>query len=62
MTATGRFPSFVDDLPITRRALEFAARQHSGQRREADHAPFILHRWRWRSYSAVAATPTRWSR
>ena len=43
MTATGRFPSFVDDLPITRRALEFAARQHSGQRREADHAPFILH-------------------
>ena len=38
-----RFPSFVDGLPITRRALEFAATQHSGQWREADHAPFILH-------------------
>jgi (p)ppGpp synthase/HD superfamily hydrolase len=38
-----RFPSFVDDLPVTRRALEFAARRHEGQRREADRAPFILH-------------------
>jgi (p)ppGpp synthase/HD superfamily hydrolase len=43
MTAARRFPSFVDDLPITCRALEFAAEQHHGQRREADHAPFILH-------------------
>ena len=43
MTATSRFPSFVEDLPITRRALEFAAQQHRGQQREADHAPFILH-------------------
>ena len=42
-TSTRRFPSFVDLLPITRRALEFAATQHSGQWREADHAPFILH-------------------
>lgn len=38
-----QFPSFVDELPITREALEFAAQQHSGQRREADRAPFILH-------------------
>ena len=38
-----RFPSFVDDLPLTRRALEFAAARHGGQEREADHAPFILH-------------------
>jgi (p)ppGpp synthase/HD superfamily hydrolase len=38
-----RFPSFVEDLPITRRALEFAAREHRGQRRAADRAPFILH-------------------
>jgi (p)ppGpp synthase/HD superfamily hydrolase len=38
-----RFPSFVDDLPITRRALGFAAERHAGQWREADHAPFILH-------------------
>ena len=38
-----RFPSFVDDLPLTRRALEFAAARHGGQEREADHALFILH-------------------
>ena len=38
-----RFPSFVDALPITRRALEFAAEQHTGQQRTSDHAPFILH-------------------
>jgi (p)ppGpp synthase/HD superfamily hydrolase len=38
-----RFPSFVDELPITRDALEFAAARHTGQRRLADHAPFILH-------------------
>ena len=38
-----RFPSFVDELPIARRALEFAAERHQGQRRDADHAPFILH-------------------
>jgi (p)ppGpp synthase/HD superfamily hydrolase len=38
-----RFPSFIEGLPITRRALEFAAAQHSGQWRQADHAPFILH-------------------
>ena len=37
------FPSFVDSLPITRRALEFAAERHRGQRREADDAAFILH-------------------
>ena len=43
MTAADRFPSFVGELPITCRALEFAAEQHRGQRREADHAPFILH-------------------
>jgi (p)ppGpp synthase/HD superfamily hydrolase len=39
----GRFPSFVEALPITKRALEFAATRHAGQRREADQAPFILH-------------------
>jgi hypothetical protein len=39
----GRFPSFVEELPVTRRALEFAADRHRGQRREADDAPFILH-------------------
>jgi (p)ppGpp synthase/HD superfamily hydrolase len=38
-----RFPSLIADLPTTRRALEFAAARHSGQRRDADEAPFILH-------------------
>jgi (p)ppGpp synthase/HD superfamily hydrolase len=38
-----RFPSFVADLPLTRRALAFAAERHGAQRREADDARFILH-------------------
>ena len=37
------FPTFVDELPVTRAALEFAADRHTGQRRDADQAPFILH-------------------
>src|SRR4051794_8023349 len=37
------FPTFVGGLPLTRRALEFAAERHEGQRREADDAAFILH-------------------
>lgn len=37
------FPSFVEELPLTRAALEFAAARHTGQRRAADRAPFILH-------------------
>ncbi|HWI75245.1 MAG TPA: HD domain-containing protein [Baekduia sp.] len=37
------FPSFVEDLPITRAALAFAADRHRGQRRDTDGAPFILH-------------------
>lgn len=40
---TTQFPSFVDGLPLTRRALEFAAELHEGQRRKADDAAFILH-------------------
>src|SRR3954466_3959938 len=38
-----RYPSFVDGLPMTRAALEFAASGHAGQVRDADQAPFILH-------------------
>jgi (p)ppGpp synthase/HD superfamily hydrolase len=38
-----RFPTFVDDLPVTRRALEFAAERHAGQVRTSDQAQFILH-------------------
>ena len=37
------YPSFVDGLPQTKAALEFAASRHAGQLRDADHAPFILH-------------------
>jgi (p)ppGpp synthase/HD superfamily hydrolase len=37
------YPSFVDALPITRAALEFAASRHAGQVRDTDRAPFILH-------------------
>jgi (p)ppGpp synthase/HD superfamily hydrolase len=38
-----QFPTFVDELPVTRRALEFAAEHHRGQRRQSDEAAFILH-------------------
>ena len=38
-----QFPSFVDALPVTLSALEFAAEHHEGQRRESDDAAFILH-------------------
>ena len=38
-----RFPSFVEGLPLTRRALRFAAARHGNQQRDVDHAPFILH-------------------
>ncbi len=37
------FPSLVEELPLTRSALEFATAHHEGQRRDADSAPFILH-------------------
>jgi (p)ppGpp synthase/HD superfamily hydrolase len=37
------YPSFADSRPLTQRALDFAAEHHSGQRRDADRAPFILH-------------------
>jgi (p)ppGpp synthase/HD superfamily hydrolase len=37
------YPTFVDELPVTRAALEFAADRHRGQLRDTDGAPFILH-------------------
>jgi (p)ppGpp synthase/HD superfamily hydrolase len=37
------YPSFVDALPMTKAALEFAAGRHAGQLRDTDRAPFILH-------------------
>ena len=36
-------PSFMQDLPQARTALDFARELHRGQRRESDEAPFILH-------------------
>jgi (p)ppGpp synthase/HD superfamily hydrolase len=35
--------SFVDRLPLTQAAIEFASEHHAGQRRHADEAPFVLH-------------------
>jgi (p)ppGpp synthase/HD superfamily hydrolase len=35
--------SFADRLPLTRAAIQFASERHSGQRRHADEAPFVLH-------------------
>jgi (p)ppGpp synthase/HD superfamily hydrolase len=35
--------SFVDRLPLTRDAIEFATERHSGQRRAGDEAPYVLH-------------------
>jgi hypothetical protein len=43
VAAVPAYPSFVDGLPQTKAALEFAATRHAGQLRDADHAPFILH-------------------
>jgi (p)ppGpp synthase/HD superfamily hydrolase len=36
-------PTFLRDLPLARRALEYAEGLHAGQRRESDAAPFIVH-------------------
>jgi (p)ppGpp synthase/HD superfamily hydrolase len=35
--------SFVDRLPLTQAAIEFAGERHAGQRRPADEAPFLVH-------------------
>src|SRR3712207_6362189 len=36
-------PPFLSDLPLTCRAVAYAADRHEGQRRDSDAAPFILH-------------------
>ena len=43
MVSRRRLPDLVARLPKTRVALEYAARQHAGQRRTSDGAPFIEH-------------------
>jgi (p)ppGpp synthase/HD superfamily hydrolase len=35
--------SFLERRPLAQTALRFAAARHSGQRRAADHASFVLH-------------------
>jgi (p)ppGpp synthase/HD superfamily hydrolase len=35
--------SFVDELPVAKRALEFATAHHTGQQRASDGAPYVLH-------------------
>jgi hypothetical protein len=46
--------SFAQDLPLTRRAIEFAEEHHGNQRREADRAPFLVHPLEVASYLARA--------
>src|SRR3954471_19057674 len=43
MAADRTVPSFLADLPLARRALEYAQDLHAGQERDSDHAPFIMH-------------------
>lgn len=35
--------SFVEDLPLTRAAIDYAQARHGEQRRDADGAPFLVH-------------------
>jgi (p)ppGpp synthase/HD superfamily hydrolase len=42
LTQTG-LPSFLNELPLARRAYTFARDAHHDQRRESDAAPFIVH-------------------
>ncbi len=43
MARRRRIPDWSQRLPNTREALTYAERQHAGQRRAADGAPFIVH-------------------
>ena len=43
MARRRRIPDWSQRLPNTRAALTYAERQHAGQRRAADGAPFIVH-------------------
>jgi (p)ppGpp synthase/HD superfamily hydrolase len=43
MEGRRRLPAFVQRLPITADALEYAERRHAGQTRDADGAAFIEH-------------------
>jgi HD domain len=43
MARRHRIPDWSQTLPSTREALAYAERQHAGQRRAADGAPFVVH-------------------
>lgn len=43
MSRDGEIAAFVAELPISRRAAAWAAERHSGQEREVDGAPFVIH-------------------
>jgi (p)ppGpp synthase/HD superfamily hydrolase len=43
MPRPGSSLSFADRLPLTRAAIQFARERHSGQRRRADGAAFVVH-------------------
>jgi (p)ppGpp synthase/HD superfamily hydrolase len=49
--------SFAQNLPLTRRAIEFAQQRHGAQRREADRAPFLVHPLEVASYLAREGVP-----
>jgi (p)ppGpp synthase/HD superfamily hydrolase len=40
---TANEPPFVQSRPLVRAAMHWADGRHSGDRRDVDHAPFILH-------------------
>jgi HD domain len=50
-------PAFVKRLPLTAAALEFAFERHTGQVREGDKAPFVLHPLEVGSLLSVAGYP-----
>lgn len=57
MTGRRRLPDVVLRLPKARAALEYAEREHAGQRRSSDGAPFVEHPLEvgWLLYRAGAA-------
>ena len=52
-------PSFVERLPLTGAALEFALQRHAGQVRDGDGAPFVLHPLEVGSLLSLSGYPDR---
>ena len=49
--------SFLEDLPLAHAAVQFAVRQHAGQRRASDHAAFVVHPLEVASLLALSGYP-----